>query len=287
MRVAPSGTAVVAGRTEPNAEVALLDNGREIGRAKADERGQFVITPDRPLPTGGQELALQTEQPGAAPVKGDAPVLLVVPDRPADMSGHEAPASPGGNAVAVLTPPDAAPRLLAAPSDPAGQVALRVVDYDAHGAIRFAGTARPGSTVRLYIDNRPAGDAQADAEGRWGLVPYGPVDAGPHRLRADNLDPRGQVLSRAELPFQRAAIAPDDLHEGQIVVQPHQSLWRIARRVYGQGLQYTMIYKANRDQIRDPNRIYPGQMFALPSVGVIGTASSPGTSSGPGSNASK
>ncbi|MDA8252658.1 MAG: LysM peptidoglycan-binding domain-containing protein [Rhodospirillales bacterium] len=267
VRVAPDGAAVIAGRAAPNADVALLDNGREVGRGKADDSGQFVVIPDRPLPAGGQELALRAEQPGTAPVKGDTPALLVVPERAAHTAPDAHQTREAAAAVAVLAPPDAAPRLLAVPSDaagPSGQVALRVVDYDAKGAIRFAGTARPRSTVRIYIDNLPVGEAQADAQGRWGLAPTVPVDAGEHRLRADELGRRGQVLSRAELPFQRAAFAADDLRDGRVVVQPRQSLWRIARHVYGQGTRYTLIYQANRDQIRDPNRIYPGQVFAVP-----------------------
>ena len=174
VRVAPSGSAVIAGRAAPDADVALLDNGREIGRAKADESGQFVVIPDQPLPAGGQELALRADRPGAAPVQGDAPALLVVPKRPAASAPVAATAqSPSGDdaggTFAVLAPPDAAPRLLTVPAEPAGssgQVALRVVDYDAHGAIRFAGTARPGTSVRIYIDNRPVGEAAADAQGR-------------------------------------------------------------------------------------------------------------------------
>ncbi len=42
------------------------------------------------------------------------------------------------------------------------------------------------------------------------------------------------------------------------------SLWRIARRAYGDGMNYTLIYEANKDQIKDPNLIYPGQVFNLP-----------------------
>ncbi len=274
VRVAPSGSAVIAGRAAPDTDVTLLDNGREIGRAKADETGQFVVIPDQPLPAGGQELALQAEQSGTAPVTGDAPALLIVPARPEGhapvaASPHEAPREKSGGAVAVLAPTDAAPRLLTVPAEPGGapgQVALRVVDYDAHGTIRFAGTARPGTSVRLYIDNAPVGEASADSQGQWNLVPTGPVNTGEHRLRADDLGPRGQVLSRAELPFQRAAFGPDDLRTGQVVVQPRQSLWRIARHVYGHGMRYTVIYDANRDQIRDANRIYPGQIFTLPSA---------------------
>jgi nucleoid-associated protein YgaU len=49
-----------------------------------------------------------------------------------------------------------------------------------------------------------------------------------------------------------------------MVVQPGQNLWRIARHTYGRGVRYTVIYAANRDTIRDPRLIYPGQVFALP-----------------------
>lgn len=42
------------------------------------------------------------------------------------------------------------------------------------------------------------------------------------------------------------------------------NLWSISRRAYGRGLRYTVIFDANQGQIRDPNRIYPGQVFVLP-----------------------
>ena len=48
------------------------------------------------------------------------------------------------------------------------------------------------------------------------------------------------------------------------VVTRGDSLWRISRLTYGVGTQYAVVYRANRDQIRDPNRIYPGQVFILP-----------------------
>ena len=42
------------------------------------------------------------------------------------------------------------------------------------------------------------------------------------------------------------------------------SLWRLSRDTYGAGTRYAVIYKANREQIRNPNLIYPGQIFVLP-----------------------
>jgi nucleoid-associated protein YgaU len=42
------------------------------------------------------------------------------------------------------------------------------------------------------------------------------------------------------------------------------SLWRISRLTYGEGTRYSLVYRANRDRIRNPDRIYPGQVFVLP-----------------------
>jgi len=48
------------------------------------------------------------------------------------------------------------------------------------------------------------------------------------------------------------------------VVSRGDSLWQISRVSYGTGMRYVVVYEANRDQIRNPNRIYPGQVFVLP-----------------------
>jgi nucleoid-associated protein YgaU len=49
-----------------------------------------------------------------------------------------------------------------------------------------------------------------------------------------------------------------------VTVERGDSLWRISRRVLGRGVRYTQIYEANAGQIRDPNRIWPGQIFVAP-----------------------
>lgn len=51
------------------------------------------------------------------------------------------------------------------------------------------------------------------------------------------------------------------------IVSRGDSLWRISRSIYGSGNRYAVIYGANRHRIRNPNRIYPGQVFILPDAG--------------------
>lgn len=49
-------------------------------------------------------------------------------------------------------------------------------------------------------------------------------------------------------------------------VRSGDSLWRIAARgdVYGRGARWSRLFEANRDRIRDPDRIYPGQEIQIP-----------------------
>jgi nucleoid-associated protein YgaU len=70
-------------------------------------------------------------------------------------------------------------------------------------------------------------------------------------------------VQRIVVPLAPAATA--ELTPGQIyTVQPGNNLWQISRRAYGVGTRYLIIYSANLTQIRDPERIYPGQVFKLP-----------------------
>ena len=48
------------------------------------------------------------------------------------------------------------------------------------------------------------------------------------------------------------------------VVSRGDSLWRISRITYGDGARFALVYRANRDRIRNPNLIYPGQTLVLP-----------------------
>ena len=261
-RIGPRGGTVVAGRAAPDAEVVLHDGEREVGRARADARGDFVIQPAEPLAAGAHELSLRARDRAGQERRGEESVVLVVPAAPDRAEPSQA--AP----VAVLLPAPgqaAAPRVLQGPgAQPGRQLNLDIVDYDEAGAMRFAGSAAPGNTVRLYVDERHAGDTAADAAGRWTLRPQPVPDPGRHTLRVDQIGPQGKVAARLELPFQREA-GGASVAEGSTVVQPGQNLWRIARATYGRGIRYTVIHQANAGQIRDPARIYPGQIFALPS----------------------
>jgi nucleoid-associated protein YgaU len=253
---------VIAGRAEPGASVLVLDGQRELGRVVADGRGEWVLIPVAALAPGTREISLVARLArDGGELRSERVVVLAVPER-----GESA-----GGALAVAVPREGQEpsRLLQVPSAkaaPAMSLALETVDYDGAGNVVLGGRAAPGTSLQIYVDGRAIGRAQADGEGRWQLIPEIQIAPGVYTLRVDQLGADGRVASRVEVPFSRAEPSADLAASGsdRVVVQPGHSLWRIARRVYGQGLRYTVIYEANRASIRDPDRIYPGQIFSLP-----------------------
>lgn len=47
-------------------------------------------------------------------------------------------------------------------------------------------------------------------------------------------------------------------------VQSGDCLWKIAKKYYNKGSDYTKIFEANRDKVTNPNLIYPGQELVIP-----------------------
>lgn len=76
----------------------------------------------------------------------------------------------------------------------------------------------------------------------------------------------GADLGAGSAEDETAMVAmADDLPSAlTVTVQPGFTLWRIATENLGDGIRYVQVFEANRDQIRDPDLIYPGQVFTIP-----------------------
>ena len=148
-------------------------------------------------------------------------------------------------------------------------VSVDSVDYDDRGNLALAGKAAPGSVVEPKIaspekDAESLGKARTDEKGEWRLKVERPVAPGRYDLTVEERGPEGAPRSRIRLPFERADPITDFPAGAVVVVQPGNSLWRIARKIYGRGVRYTTIYAANQAQIGNPDLIFPGQIFSVP-----------------------
>lgn len=256
VRVERDGSTIAAGRALPGARVQLKANGEVVAEATADQRGEWVAVLEAPLAPGTVELTLTAQNPDGTTKDSRQTVTVSVPE------------DAQGQTLVVRSEPGKASKVLQGPGVPAdaGGLVLETIDYDEKGNVIISGRADPEATVRIYVDGALVGETAADADGRWELSPEADIAPGQYALRVDQIDGDGRVVGRIEVPFERgepqAVLAA--LREGKVVIQPGNNLWNIARRLYGSGFSYTVIYEANKDQIRDPNLIYPGQVFETP-----------------------
>ena len=160
-------------------------------------------------------------------------------------------------------------------------VIIDAISYDEEGEVLLTGRGVEDQHIRIYVDNKPIKTSSIKADGTWSLD-LEEIDAGVYILRIDQLNSDGAVTSRTETPFQKetaevvikmAALQNDNDEESSpnvgiglttVIIQPGYTLWAVARKTYGLGMQYVRIYHANKDQIKDPDLIYPGQIFKLP-----------------------
>ena len=244
---------MIAGRATPKADVTILDGGKEIGKVAADNRGEWVFVPSQPLPPGSRELSLKETNPDSTVMETDSPVVLIVPEQSKEKGPSLAfKVNPNGT-IDILQGPEA--------KAGAGTVSIGAIKYDTDDRLAVLGKADANAEIQAYLDEKPLGHSRADEHGTWKISGKTTLAPGNHTIRIDEMDANGKVKARAEIVF---APAGSPTTTEKITVFTGNSLWRIARRAYGNGFDYVIIYQANKDQIRDPNRIYPGQVFTIP-----------------------
>ena len=120
-------------------------------------------------------------------------------------------------------------------------------------AVAIAPGAKDGPMVARLTPDRPikmpSQSAATPAAGKMTVAAIGP------QLAAANAAIVPDVGSPSAVIGTKSATA---------TVSRGDSLWRISHRTLGAGQRYALIYRANKQQIRNPNLIYPGQVFVLP-----------------------
>ncbi|MCX7646439.1 MAG: LysM peptidoglycan-binding domain-containing protein, partial [Rhodobacteraceae bacterium] len=151
---------------------------------------------------------------------------------------------------------------------------IQAISSGPRGAMSVSGRATGGGFARIYADNVEVATVKI-SDGTWSAQL--PADAPPsYTLRVDQIGAGGEVVARTETQVTRETreelegMLVEEVRAGGatgavlVTVQKGFTLWRIARENYGEGILYVKVFEANRDQIRDPDLIYPGQVFTVP-----------------------
>ncbi|KLK92659.1 hypothetical protein AA309_13315 [Microvirga vignae] len=243
-----------------------------------------LTSPDQPTVVLSNPEPPESQVAQTTPKESEKPAQTPEPAQPAAQPQQQANAAPE------------------APAQPTPRPEIKIVSVETeNGKLFVSGLSAPGATVRLYLNETLIAPGGAGGDGKVSFSIGSGVKPGEYRIRLDDVDPvSGQVKSRAEVGFtvpvqvasaSEAPVAPATSNasaqaqsggkpaaDGQVaaagtvvipnintaIISKGDNLWRISQRIYGSGYRYTVIYGANKEQIRNPNLIYPGQVFVLP-----------------------
>ena len=282
--IASAQTIIVAPVDEP--VVVAAAEPAQVETAPAVEPAATPVTtetaqPASSEPTTAEAAAVETAPTQTTPETAavEAAATEAAPETAAEPAQTpEAPAAE--TAPPVLLADESGVKVIQSggQADPevAEAVALDTITYDSDGNVVLAGRAQANDSVQIYLDNTSIASASVSPEGDWQTT-LPEVESGVYTLRVDEVSQDGQIVSRIETPFKREEAekvaevlqeetANPDFQVAMRTVQPGNTLWAIARERYGKGILYVLVFEANRDRIRNPDLIYPGQVFVLPTT---------------------
>lgn len=170
-------TPTITGTGQPGATVTVTDGDTELGTATVGEDGNWLLTPENPLPPG--EHTIEAVQSSGDEVSEPSdPVTFTVVDTqapdPPSITGPE-----DGSTIGNDTP-------------------------------EITGTGEPGATVTVTDGDTELGTATVGEDGTWSLTPEEPLQDGEHTIVATQEDAAGNVSDpSSEVSFTVDTQAPD------------------------------------------------------------------------------
>jgi nucleoid-associated protein YgaU len=234
----------VAGLADAGRKVRAYANDILLGDALTSPDGHFLVEATRDIPVGS--YTIHVDGLDANGVKVVARAAVPFEREPGEAIAAVAPA---GTKPAEAKP--AAPAVAGSPAAPATGTPAVVAAAPAEPA---TAPAAPGSAAPTPAPAVAAAPAET--------APAAPATEAPAVVAAAT--PPGDVPEVVSPKLEHA--------DGAVIIRRHDTLWRISRRVYGHGVRYSTIYLANQDQISDPDRIWPGQVFKVPEKSKEGEA---------------
>lgn len=219
-----TGRTTFSGTAQPGSRVRVYVSGRFTGEAQADDAGRWQLTP-------GREIAAGTHALRADQVIGDGKVvqrieLPFLREQPERIAALQEQRKEEQAAASNAAAKQQQPAVTPTQTAPA--------------------TAEPSEQASAETEQPQPASQTASETG------------------AGETKQQEQVAAAATTEPAISEESSQPPKKGRVVIQPGNNLWQISRVIYGKGVQYTVIYEANKDQIRNPNLIYPGQIFETP-----------------------
>ena len=300
IRVEPSGNFLIAGSGKPMSKISIIENNEILQSTDVDENGKWVILSNNPLSEGSHLLIIEQKfDNNTSVLSKEIFVTTINRDKKSKPLIASLPNNDGGKLQIIQSPSkdkivsnmnknnlfdseiilsktkenkiiqSADEKSLNLLTGIRGSVQrtnfkLYSIHFDETGHVSIHGQAVLGNKVRLSIDGNLINSVNINENGKWRFTSLFKLSYGQHFLNAILIDKYNNELDRISLPFLRAKIPEGLLPEDYIIIKPGDMLWKISYRLYGSPWRYVEIYNANKDQISNPDLIFPGQIFTIP-----------------------
>ena len=270
VHAAPDGSLVISGHGQAGDVISLYHDGEKLAETTASASGAWTLVPDALLDAGSYLLTLRARE-GA---DGDVAVVVVIPATdehtplvalvPLDDSDKQAellqsPLADGTPSAIRVTESPATQPITAPNASP--HVSITAIEALTATRMEVRGDAIGEGAVAVSINGTEAETTRQNNQ----YTAQGKI---PSRTRfpitVTQKDTNGKVIATARIRMSKAQLDASALGQGLVVVQKGDALWRIAFRAYGKGVRYIDIFQSNKDKIRDPDLIYPDQIFIVP-----------------------
>ena len=272
IKVSPDGSFVIAGKGQPNSNINILNKGDLIDSSIVDSDGNWVVVSKENLKTGdnlisidqinNNGLVLRHKQLFITKIdehKKDQPLVISVPNK-------------NSEDISIIQQPSEKQKIYKVEKDLGIQKKIKsnkkifnvkTIFFNENGYVSIKGKVNFGKKIELYINKKIMETIKIE-NSKWQYNSDKIIDYGLHDLLVVLKSDKDEILDKITLPFMRVEMPYNDVPENFILIKPGDMLWTIAYRLYGDPFKYIQIFEENKDQITNPDLIFPGQLFSIP-----------------------
>ena len=263
---APDGAVMLGGRANAGAGLRIYLDGLAIADVAAGSDGAWAATL-KDVAAGIYTLRVdQLAADGTVTSRFETPFKRETLEA---LAASVPAVSADATTVVVDGAVDAAPEFAQAPSTAADNAAARVAPASPAAEVEVAAGEVAPAVEPAATDAAPVVEA-APVDATAAIPDAVPVT---ETAEAVEIAPAAAaaVADAAAVAVELAAVEPTAVAPAKpapvsVTVQPGYTLWGIAQQNFGDGVMYVQVFEANKDKIKDPDLIYPGQVFTIPAA---------------------
>ena len=272
IKVSPDGSFVIAGKGQPNSNINISNKGDLIDSSIVDSDGNWVVVSNENLKTGDNLISIDQINKNGSVLrhkqlfitkidehKKDQPLVISVPNK-------------NGANISIIQQSSEKQKIYKVENDLVIQKKIKsnkkifnvkTIFFNENGFVSIKGKVNFGKKIELYINKKIMETIKIE-NSTWQYNSDKIIDYGLHDLLVVLKSDKDEILDKITLPFMRVEMPYDDVPENFILIKPGDMLWTIAYRLYGDPFKYIQIFEENKDQITNPDLIFPGQLFSIP-----------------------